>query len=1391
MIRLGIESCHDHCQERIKTLVKLGYLIPNSEFGTGGRHGGLGGGRGHRSSPSSSRRGCVGCRRPEETYAFNPNKIVNWKHLSWEAELKALKQHFAARMQPGKAGTSGEPLMRNAAGTGTPGAGGATGVESDHGRATALVDAHHKLRSETEGGSRSGSGRPSEAELLPGTRRPCAAVGMGELQHDRHDLLYDDLDIGKNRELEDASLFPVSRSSYHCSSASDSEDHDEVMLLNSPFALRAHGSRVACFRSRFNPIYRTWGGNSSIPVGGCCLLTLLAVLTWYITILVIAIVVFFTGLFAGSVPILTLADADEDGCQFLLEELEEDVEVEEQEEIDLKMLDAGVLGEEQLYAGGAPPRRSHNKMLRGPPSSSSSVRSGFGGDEELQEVSADSSASERGFAVCTQRGGRASKRGSGGVRYYRGMLDEEPTRRSGSRESKVNSGVVGAVVSRGGNKNMFSTTSSCPYRRLSGHQLSAEESHKRSGAQYRHDTFSSTAGTAKGNNSLTRSKVGLNALPDLEAGEAIGAAAPTTVASPTATPLQAMGAVEYGRVYQMKIMTNRETMFRQDKLLVIFTSPTHKSGRVRFGHDIHVLSTPVQGLCRWCCASGPRRILVLQDEEQLKSERLEPTSLTPQLAVAARCSYQSNDCALVPDDVEAGEANVCCNPQEPEGKITGSVGRLGADEEEADGLNASTRSPSPLPSPNQSSDGGLLLTSSRSPTDVGASVVLAGGPCIRINDERRSPDSNSTSDRGIIINGAAPEPDDSVGNMIEKLRLRESEVVSRAAIVEGAIARKSNPAVNSSSTTSSNMSFLSQASRNSLRLRHHEHHSFVLANAADATPPVTRPPDQLQETSPERRESRLSQEEAPPRRWSQASFATVRAALGEPELPRLIPRMVHGADAFTPWTAIKRQLHVVDTRTFLAAVNGADVVKTTFSIERVGSSCEEDPLASGGRSRSFGSLGGAGAARRATTATRPSTVTTRSSGAALGGLGVNQAAVVAGRKNANGHSSLPPGATRTSSGTLVLGPPPALELQLDAGTTGPPPPEVSLRVLAYNIWMMPQIITSVAPKSWNLSPEKSERAARIPDAIPQNLDVIVFCEAFCDGTMAQITKKLRERGFMFDTIPPIHPRRFISSGIKIYSREKIVDTDWIIYEKCSGDEVLASKGCTYAKIKKGPLHVHVFGTHLQAWDGKQAQADRRAQLRQIRSFIAKKKIPTTEPVLICGDFNIEQCDDVDVDVAPGGVLELKTGGRRGDREAPAAAVVTAVADLEAEAGGPQTTSTSSPVLFTREYQTMMKLLNAENYAASYQPSVLASNQWCSFGSVSSSPAESLLLDYILLAKHYLQPTSVKITTEYVQSLTPLSYAGQGFVDLSDHYPVLGEFRFPVLGKKGGGGGVLW
>jgi endonuclease/exonuclease/phosphatase (EEP) superfamily protein YafD len=79
------------------------------------------------------------------------------------------------------------------------------------------------------------------------------------------------------------------------------------------------------------------------------------------------------------------------------------------------------------------------------------------------------------------------------------------------------------------------------------------------------------------------------------------------------------------------------------------------------------------------------------------------------------------------------------------------------------------------------------------------------------------------------------------------------------------------------------------------------------------------------------------------------------------------------------------------------------------------------------------------------------------------------------------------------------------------------------------------------------------------------------------------------------------------------------------YTACRFPDCLAAKGVQYARIEKmlggRTKSYHVFGTHMQAWGGAEAVTVRSAQASEMAEFIARHDIPSTEPVILAGDFN--------------------------------------------------------------------------------------------------------------------------------------------------------------------------
>ncbi|KAG0286791.1 hypothetical protein BGZ98_004955 [Dissophora globulifera] len=113
--------------------------------------------------------------------------------------------------------------------------------------------------------------------------------------------------------------------------------------------------------------------------------------------------------------------------------------------------------------------------------------------------------------------------------------------------------------------------------------------------------------------------------------------------------------------------------------------------------------------------------------------------------------------------------------------------------------------------------------------------------------------------------------------------------------------------------------------------------------------------------------------------------------------------------------------------------------------------------------------------------------------------------------------------------------------------------------------------------------------------------------------------------------------RFENGGIFIFSKWPILTLRQTIYKATCGADVYTNKGIAYAKLdhlaSKTPIHI--FGTDMQSNEESPIDTDikcangvavqaRQKALKELRAFIDEQNIPTNEPVIMVGGFNIEK-----------------------------------------------------------------------------------------------------------------------------------------------------------------------
>lgn len=184
----------------------------------------------------------------------------------------------------------------------------------------------------------------------------------------------------------------------------------------------------------------------------------------------------------------------------------------------------------------------------------------------------------------------------------------------------------------------------------------------------------------------------------------------------------------------------------------------------------------------------------------------------------------------------------------------------------------------------------------------------------------------------------------------------------------------------------------------------------------------------------------------------------------------------------------------------------------------------------------------------------------------------------------------------------------------------------SLDILVYNVFARPYVVSHDG---------QVERIERIGPAIRRlerkrglEIDLVAVAELFRPDDVHTLARHL---GGWSHTRVETTVSGNVAGGVVIFSRWPIVTSGREPYgTECAGSDCLGDKGVVYAAVRPtaGALRdqkLHVFATHLQAWDVNAAV--REGQLRIIHDFVQRQRIPADEPVFVVGDLNIDYWTD--------------------------------------------------------------------------------------------------------------------------------------------------------------------
>lgn len=364
---------------------------------------------------------------------------------------------------------------------------------------------------------------------------------------------------------------------------------------------------------------------------------------------------------------------------------------------------------------------------------------------------------------------------------------------------------------------------------------------------------------------------------------------------------------------------------------------------------------------------------------------------------------------------------------------------------------------------------------------------------------------------------------------------------------------------------------------------------------------------------------------------------------------------------------------------------------------------------------------------------------------------------------------------------------------------------MEFKVLQYNIFGRPYTVSHDG---------QAERLDALPLALSAaniTFDVATFAEADDEGSRDDMFAAFASLGLNYHTtiLQDYDGKSAINGGVVLVSRWPILREDQIVYrDACTGADCLAAKGVAYARVNKtegGASKVfNVFATHMQAWSSDEDKKVRRAQAAQFKAFVIEMTIPADEPVLMAGDFN------VDMVRGPGEVADLLSilsaempafaGDVRFTSDPHTNVLVgrDGAADdcddgYEASWGAMDNTTTYHPSASTRAASTSAWPPATDTNAAVddfFQRTSAESYCPC-------CPEE--WLDYVLFSTAHQKPAGsstieaidLKLTEETLRVAwdaklqpvpdPPSAADYMALVDLSDHFPILATFDFPVAG----------
>jgi endonuclease/exonuclease/phosphatase family metal-dependent hydrolase len=182
-----------------------------------------------------------------------------------------------------------------------------------------------------------------------------------------------------------------------------------------------------------------------------------------------------------------------------------------------------------------------------------------------------------------------------------------------------------------------------------------------------------------------------------------------------------------------------------------------------------------------------------------------------------------------------------------------------------------------------------------------------------------------------------------------------------------------------------------------------------------------------------------------------------------------------------------------------------------------------------------------------------------------------------------------------------------------------------LKILTWNIWMMPPIVHE--------SPSNDARAEAIAaELLARDFDILCLEKAFDGGARDVLRHKLAQRyPYRYGPINRVGLDLTLNGGVWVLSRVQLAPVQEIEFRDASGIERLSRKGAILLRGSWQGRPFQLIATHLQGEEGPgyKNQGIRDKQIDQIAKELIAQHADPALPLFICGDFNTERRDRID------------------------------------------------------------------------------------------------------------------------------------------------------------------